>query len=109
MNNKLEDLTKQVEKEIKTVFDGIGKICEENSKKVEDITSEDIINIYDALKDNIETLHVNDKLAEDIKNGKHLPFETKIDRLFVCSEKNEPIAIIERDHGKIFKVVRGLF
>ena len=75
----------------------------------EDITSEDIINIYDALKDNIETLHVNDKLAEDIKNGKHLPFETKIDRLFVCSEKNEPIAIIERDHGKIFKVVRGLF
>lgn len=87
----------------------VGSFLLENSKKVEDITSEDIINIYDALKDNIETLHVNDKLAEDIKNGKHLPFETKIDRLFVCSEKNEPIAIIERDHGKIFKVVRGLF
>ena len=87
----------------------VGSFLLENSKKVEDITSDDIINIYDALKDNIETLHVNDRLAEDIKNGKHLPFETKIDRLFVCSEKNEPIAIIERDHGKIFKVVRGLF
>ena len=34
MNNKLEKLTKEVEKEIKPVFEKIEKICEQNSKKV---------------------------------------------------------------------------
>lgn len=34
MNDKLEELTEEVEKEIKPIFEKIERICEENSKKV---------------------------------------------------------------------------
>lgn len=87
----------------------VGKFCLENSRNVEDVSESDIVSVYDALSTSLETLRADDKLALDIKNGKHLPFKNLSNRVFVCDLHNNPIAIIEKDHGIIYKVVRGLF
>ena len=45
---------------------------------------------------------------QDIYNGKHVRIDTPYDRICIY-DKEEPIAIYDRDHKNVFKSVRGLW
>lgn len=87
----------------------VGNFKIEDSKKLEEVCSDDLISIYDALSSSLPTLEVDDKTALDLKNGKHLVFKDLKDKVFICDKKHNPICIIERDHNDVYKVTRGLF
>lgn len=52
---------------------------------------------------------VNYTPIEDIYNGKHVHFDCVHDQVLMADEQGEAVAIYVRDHGDVFRSVRGLW
>ena len=91
----------------------IGEFNLENSKKVNEISDSDLIQIDELLKEQMDRVLVNEPIISKIKNGMPLRKKDfvnckKDSIIFVNSNTNEPLAIYKLD-GDCYKCLRGLW
>lgn len=84
----------------------IGSINVDASKKIEDITVEDIKPINNIL--GLPTLMVEGKNLESVKHGSPIELDLKDKYILIKDANNNPLAIYEKKDAKIYVSARGL-
>ncbi|MCQ2802169.1 MAG: tRNA pseudouridine(55) synthase TruB [Bacilli bacterium] len=95
----------------KLVRTKIGSFAIEDSVKLDSLTKENVLPIYDVLSKCADVLIVNEKQAEEIKNGKikNINHQSENKNLLIVNKDKEPIAMYIKEKENIFAFQRGLF
>lgn len=86
----------------------VGKYDIKNAKKIDEISENDVIDLFSALSF-LKQIKVNDDYIKKIKDGYKLFLDIKEDMVLVSDNNNYPLAIYKRKEGNIFVSARGIF
>ena len=88
----------------------VGPFDVKDAVKIEDVSDKSLKSTYDVLKEFSSIMKLDDKLIEDIKNGKIKYFNGDYShgKLLVVNSKDEVIAMYVRK-GNRYEFARGLF
>lgn len=85
----------------------VGNFNLKDAYKLDELDNFKLIDTIDALS-HFKKLKLNDTMIQRVKNGHKLKFNIEEDEVLIVDEKNDIIAIYEKD-GPIYKSKRGLF
>ena len=84
----------------------IGKTGLEGSIKLGEVSKDSLRDPYELLP--YRRVRLPKEIATKAKNGVKLEFDYEEDRLFVLDEEDRPIALYQREQGRLYRVLRGL-
>lgn len=86
----------------------VGPLNLKDAKSLRTIMPTDMRSIYDSLK-YMDTIEVDDNVAQDIKNGKPITLTGHDKQVFLVDLTHSPLAIYAQTEGDTYRCVRGLF
>jgi len=86
----------------------VGPLNLKDAKSIRTIKMEHMRSIYDSLK-YMDTIEVDDNVAQDIKNGKPITLTGHDKQVFLVDSAHSPLAIYAQTEENIYRCVRGLF